>query len=83
MAIDPKALTPKQPNEMWLRYEPQKTFPTSVTLGQQTITMHADGRIEGDPEAFRKEMENLTGEGFGSPILWLVWRELVRQKEGK
>ncbi len=81
MAIDPNALKPI--SDGYMRYEPPPAFPTTVSVGPVTVTMHLDGRIEGDPDALRDEMAKLNNISIGAPILWLVWRELVRQKTGQ
>lgn len=54
---------------------------------QVSVTLYGDGRIEGDPAAFRRAVDThldgasrYEGEGIVNTLLWLLGRELERQR---
>lgn len=61
-------------------------FPITYGMDGLTMTLHADGRVEGDAEAWGKLFATGTRTRIGNvdlftPVLFLLWREMVRQRE--
>jgi len=59
-------------------------FPLSIHFGgsEEKITLHADGRYEGNVAELRKLMRGVTGFGDTSfAVLWLLLAEMERSPE--
>jgi hypothetical protein len=57
-------------------------FPSTVSVGTASITLHADGGYEGDVPAFLEAVRNakMDGTPFSMPILWLI-ANAIKPKE--
>lgn len=55
-------------------------FPNSVTVGDATITIKADGTWEGDKDAFLKALSEAKGDHspLAMVIVWLVANAMLR-----
>lgn len=63
---------------------PSASYPKSITIGDATVTVHADGRIEGDAKAWAHALAVHQCYPFGDQtpyfVAWLLLRELQRQE---
>lgn len=63
----------------------EKTFPTTLTVGNITITLNGDGSWSGDGEAFMREIEACTRPQGGykdetRTMTWLVANAIRNSK---
>lgn len=61
---------------------PPRLFPTTYLWNDQQITLHADGRIEGDAEGLRHALAATQGAAtpdMNRAVFWLLLKELERQ----
>lgn len=66
-------------------FAPLRIFPHTVTLGSARVTMHADGRFEGNADELQTALKTATGsDPTGVYIaLWMLLRVLRAEEAGR